>query len=378
VQPGSLGIEALLQLLQIALLDSDADGGTGPDEAVFEPIMLGAPLTWRYRGQVTPAHSTITTVMEITEVGRDDVGPYVIGTGSLWCDGLRIYEVTQMGMRMRMRRASAPRETDAYSVEVSRSVYPQLADHVIEDDVVVPVVLAAEWMLRAMRLRHPDATGFVITDLRVLSGIVLDDFDREQPSRLRVVQPNAAASDAVVRLELISDSTARAHYRGDVQVLEADTRDASTASAFGDRLGRFVAEIDDVYAGGVLFHGPSFQVLHEVRRHENGLAARCLTGHRTGWELDGWESDPAVLDGALQLALLWTHERLAKRSLPTTIGALRIALVRASAPVAAGTRWTMTLVERRSTAYMVVCDVVIHSEDDVLAVIEEIATHVLT
>ncbi len=98
VQPGSLGIEALIQLLQFFMLDTDMDAGI--DTPHFEPLMLDEPLTWKYRGQVTPKNSLITSLMEITEVGRDDRGPYVIGAGSLWCDGLRIYQVENMGMRI--------------------------------------------------------------------------------------------------------------------------------------------------------------------------------------------------------------------------------------------------------------------------------------
>jgi 3-hydroxymyristoyl/3-hydroxydecanoyl-(acyl carrier protein) dehydratase len=116
VQPGSLGIEALLQLLQFFMLDTGiADGIVDPR---FEPMMLDAPMTWKYRGQVTPANTTIVTVMEITEVGRDDRGPFVIGAGSLWCDGLRIYEVSNMGMRV----VTAPATQHAgTSVELARA-----------------------------------------------------------------------------------------------------------------------------------------------------------------------------------------------------------------------------------------------------------------
>jgi acyl transferase domain-containing protein/3-hydroxymyristoyl/3-hydroxydecanoyl-(acyl carrier protein) dehydratase/1-acyl-sn-glycerol-3-phosphate acyltransferase len=98
VQPGSLGIEALLQLLQFFMLDTGMDEGLV--DASFEPLMIGTPLTWSYRGQVTPANTRITTVMEITEIGSDERGRFVIGTGSLWCDGIRIYEVKNMGMRL--------------------------------------------------------------------------------------------------------------------------------------------------------------------------------------------------------------------------------------------------------------------------------------
>ena len=98
VQPGSLGVEALLQLLQFFMLDTDM--GDGLDYPRFEPLLIDAPLTWKYRGQVTPRNALITSLMEITEIGGDERGPFVIGTGSLWCDGIRIYEVQNMGMRL--------------------------------------------------------------------------------------------------------------------------------------------------------------------------------------------------------------------------------------------------------------------------------------
>ncbi|MFT7646937.1 MAG: acyl transferase domain-containing protein/3-hydroxymyristoyl [Candidatus Poriferisodalaceae bacterium] len=104
VQPGSLGIEALIQLLQCYMLEHDMGGGPGSH---FEPLMLDAPMTWKYRGQVTPSSRMITTVMEITEVGEDQRGPYVIGVGSLWCDGIRIYESSNMGMRIVSDQASS-------------------------------------------------------------------------------------------------------------------------------------------------------------------------------------------------------------------------------------------------------------------------------
>ncbi len=48
VMPGSLGVEAMCQLLQWYLMERGATAGSaGPR---FEPIMTGQPLTWKYRG----------------------------------------------------------------------------------------------------------------------------------------------------------------------------------------------------------------------------------------------------------------------------------------------------------------------------------------
>ena len=98
VQPGSLGLEAMVQLLQLAMLEQDMDQGlTAPR---FEPIALDQPLTWLYRGQVIPDDELVTITMELTERGEDGGGPWLRGDASLWVDGRRIYEARGLGMRI--------------------------------------------------------------------------------------------------------------------------------------------------------------------------------------------------------------------------------------------------------------------------------------
>jgi 3-hydroxymyristoyl/3-hydroxydecanoyl-(acyl carrier protein) dehydratase len=94
VMPGSLGVEALCQLLQWYV----AERGIGDDlpGAHFEPIALDEPLTWTYRGQVVPTDRLITVELEILEV-RDRT---VLAAGWLWIDGRRIYHVKRLAARL--------------------------------------------------------------------------------------------------------------------------------------------------------------------------------------------------------------------------------------------------------------------------------------
>jgi hypothetical protein len=55
----------------------------------FEPLALGRPLTWKYRGQVIPGNRLVTITMEITERGRDERNHYAVAGASLWVDGKR-------------------------------------------------------------------------------------------------------------------------------------------------------------------------------------------------------------------------------------------------------------------------------------------------
>ena len=75
--------------------------GEGIADARFEPLALGRPLTWKYRGQVVPTNKLIQSTLEITERGKDARGrPYAVADASLWVDGKRIYEAKHVAMRI--------------------------------------------------------------------------------------------------------------------------------------------------------------------------------------------------------------------------------------------------------------------------------------
>jgi 3-oxoacyl-(acyl-carrier-protein) synthase/3-hydroxymyristoyl/3-hydroxydecanoyl-(acyl carrier protein) dehydratase len=98
VQPGSLGLEAMVQLLQLGMLELGMDEGLAAPR--FEPIALAKPLTWLYRGQVIPDDALVTITMELTERGEDPSGPWLQADASLWVDGRRIYEAQGLVMRL--------------------------------------------------------------------------------------------------------------------------------------------------------------------------------------------------------------------------------------------------------------------------------------
>ncbi len=98
VQPGSLGLEAMLQALQALLLHQDA--GAGMVSPRFETIALDHMHSWKYRGQVLPHHRQVHTTLEITARGRDARGEYAFADASLWVDGQRIYEASGLGVRV--------------------------------------------------------------------------------------------------------------------------------------------------------------------------------------------------------------------------------------------------------------------------------------
>ena len=98
VQPGSLGIEAMIQVLQWYMIEQDL--GASFKQPRFTCLGLKQSMQWRYRGQVIPENKIITTTMDVVEVGRDDVGIFARANASLWVDGKRIYEAIDLRMHI--------------------------------------------------------------------------------------------------------------------------------------------------------------------------------------------------------------------------------------------------------------------------------------
>ncbi len=99
VQPGSLGLDALEQLLMRAVLLK-----VPPTELkgmVAETPAIGERVKWSYRGQVTPEKHEVTTVIELLSLEKSATRVLATARGSLWCDGLRIYEANPLSIAFR-------------------------------------------------------------------------------------------------------------------------------------------------------------------------------------------------------------------------------------------------------------------------------------
>ncbi|MFE0186522.1 3-hydroxyacyl-ACP dehydratase [Streptomyces sp. NPDC058989] len=103
VMPGSCGVEMLCQAVKFFLLHT----GSVSEEALraLAP-MPGVPLRWTYRGQILPHHAQTQAEVHLREVQRDGTGLTVVADGSVWCDGLRIYEVDSLAFRTSPRRTT--------------------------------------------------------------------------------------------------------------------------------------------------------------------------------------------------------------------------------------------------------------------------------
>jgi hypothetical protein len=166
----------------------------------------------------------------------------------------------------------------------------------------------------------------------------------------------------------ITDAGDHPHYRCEVLLAQvsaaAPRRDVATPDA---------AFRGTIYDGHALFHGPTFQVIDALDGVDAEAASAHLRGARfvDGWPSLGWKTDPAALDGALQLPLVWAREQLGGAMLPS-----RVHRVRSYQPGLATTLLRGVLTRRDVQPTRVVSDVaLIDAEGRLFAELIGIETH---
>jgi 3-hydroxymyristoyl/3-hydroxydecanoyl-(acyl carrier protein) dehydratase len=93
VWPGSLGLEAFLQLLKLVALERLGGGA-----ATWFETLPGPSHTWAYRGQVVPTNETVTVQAVVTAC--DDATRTLTADSSLSVDGLTIYQMKDFTLRV--------------------------------------------------------------------------------------------------------------------------------------------------------------------------------------------------------------------------------------------------------------------------------------
>ena len=99
VQPGSLGIHMLVELLTVLALESEKRHGREP--RVAEALAPDTPTVWSYRSQVLPENRTVSLIVEVTAVRESAAGRRYVGAGSLFVDGLKIYSAKDLSVDVR-------------------------------------------------------------------------------------------------------------------------------------------------------------------------------------------------------------------------------------------------------------------------------------
>ncbi len=297
VQPGSLGIEALIRLAQLGcMLKGFGDGMANPR---FEPLRIGEEMVWKYRGQVIPTNKVVSSTIDIVEQGEDDRGKYLIAEGSLWVDGKRIYEVRKMGMRVvdggptgpsskeddePEPAVAAPEGTDEAVTTPALDAHTTvldgtgwLADHrPTWTTPAVPMMVVADLLTRGI-----DGPITAVRDVAVRGWLTVED--------TRTLRHERTPTPAGIRVVLRDAETDEEVARGTVETGAYAAPPALWALPSGMEV------LPDPYESGALFHGPAFQVMSGLRRSP-GIATGTLHLDRSG--VPAGNLAPVLLDGA--------------------------------------------------------------------------------
>ncbi|WP_199902091.1 1-acyl-sn-glycerol-3-phosphate acyltransferase, partial [Azospirillum sp. B506] len=308
VQPGSLGVEALLQLLERAMLLAGFDGELPSPR--FEGAALDEPLRWKYRGQVVPTNRTVATEIEIVRIERDERGILAVARGSLWADDLRIYEVEGLAARL---VPGAP--GDGYSADGRKGggirfdldSAPWLGDHRPTHTVpAVPLTCLADAIAAAV----PGGTLVALEDVRVQRWVTVP---------------------ATLLPETAPDGRVTLRQGGETVASGRVVRAADREAGWPDPPPPF-PPLDNPrptpcpYGAGELFHGPAFQILSDLRTGSQGATA-MLDAARAA-RVPG-PIGPALLDAGLHAMprhapeLWWGDGAAGMLAYPSSIERLR-------------------------------------------------------
>ncbi len=203
----------------------------------------------------------------------------------------------------------SPEVTVDILVDAKRN--PYLTSHQVKGVPVVPVALVLEWIARAAKACRPTLTFSGATDIKVLSGIKLDGWSNGGDIYTLRARQLSNGDGAILSVDVLGKG-GRKHYSATAEMIEG----SATPGTDVPKTGALKAWSDEVY-GDVLFHGPDFQVIRELEGvSDDGIAGELVGLGELGWG-GHWTTDPALIDGGLQLALLYTKHALGGASLPT-------------------------------------------------------------
>jgi 3-hydroxymyristoyl/3-hydroxydecanoyl-(acyl carrier protein) dehydratase len=94
VMPGSLGVEAIIEIMQLYMLKNDL--GASLRNPRFNQIL--STIKWKYRGQITPLNREMHLDVHITDLRIEPHRVTLVGDANLSKDGLRIYEITDIAL----------------------------------------------------------------------------------------------------------------------------------------------------------------------------------------------------------------------------------------------------------------------------------------
>jgi hypothetical protein len=200
-----------------------------------------------------------------------------------------------------------------------------LQHHCIDDIPVLPAAVALEIMAEAAQSLWSGWKVVEVRDCRLLKGVELKEPERKLS--VTINPPPYGSSDGFeVNATLHSvqqNGKPLIHYRSVLRLEQQPPSDFAQAPQWHAEKKLAVTKAYDDW----LFHGPCFQVIENIDGLSSvGARAQVLTTRPANWLPNTaagdhqWLFDPAVVDAAAQMAILWARSFRDETPLPTRFG----------------------------------------------------------
>ena len=204
---------------------------------------------------------------------------------------------------------------------LSTQELPFLESHQIAGKPVLPMAFMNEWFVQGAMQCGAGLRLVGVRDLNVFRGATISDGVEPTlvvSSRAHSVEANG---EQVFTLELRDVSRNILHARAHVVLADNQPSGPPQQQINGLASGVYAHSAKDIYSQ-LLFHGHDFHAVEAVKGiSDGGLVAQLkVAGKPSAWEKSSlrtnWATEPLVIDGVLQLGILWCWEKLGKPSLP--------------------------------------------------------------
>ncbi|NNJ83543.1 MAG: hypothetical protein HKP13_01200 [Gammaproteobacteria bacterium] len=309
VQPGSLGIEAMLQALQCLMLAKDLDKAV--PQGRFRTVTGDQPMAWKYRGQVLPTNRDVVITMHLVRIEHEEAGILAIGEGYLWVDGLCIYQVEGLGMRIVSSASESPDREDTGRLDkenptqgewlFTRENAPWLWDHCPTHTVAsMPMMEFVDLMAQAATAGQSHKTVSEIRDVRAFRWAVPDRDGTLALSWEIKPMPGYRPQEDEEAVLVVLRSNGQTVARSMVILGGKPEAPPQFTTQFADEGMETIA-----FPYDRLFHGPRFQLLTALKMGAHGAEAFLDAGHRKGMPVGLLH--PTLLDG---ITHAMPHDRL--------------------------------------------------------------------
>jgi 3-hydroxymyristoyl/3-hydroxydecanoyl-(acyl carrier protein) dehydratase len=285
VMPGTLGIQSIIELVEFYMLHTGLDEGLAAPH--FETVTDGQRLKWKYRGQVLPNRKHMVVTAEVLAVKREQHSVTVTASASLWIDGVCIYQIASISVRL-VSDSQSPLTSYRKAIHLSPGKDPWLLDHrpnLITP--VVPMMTVMDTMACAVHEMNPERVVTAVHGVTLTRWLVADT------SLVLRVLSECDGQRYATRMELATSKVPDGFNWEQVAGCSVET-----AETYPDPPPEFsplqnAHTVPVVYETQEGFHGPSFHLSRSLRYGDRGASAILDAG---GGAVPVGVLHPALLD----------------------------------------------------------------------------------